>query len=64
MTAHDATPRRDLPADPSDLEPMGATFDAAVEAGLSELGLLETRAGSPVARRAYEVHARLLRESA
>lgn len=55
-------PRPELPTDPSGLEPMGAAFDAAIESGLTELGLLETRAASPVARRAYEAHARLLRD--
>lgn len=41
---------------------MGEVFDAALEAGLAELGLLETRAASPAARRSYEIHARLLRD--
>jgi 16S rRNA (guanine527-N7)-methyltransferase len=62
LTAPDATPRRELPTDPSGLEPMGAAFEAALEAGLAELGLLETRAASSVARRAYEAQARLLRD--
>jgi 16S rRNA (guanine527-N7)-methyltransferase len=41
---------------------MGEVFEAALEAGLTELGLLETRAASDVARRSYEAHARLLRD--
>jgi 16S rRNA (guanine527-N7)-methyltransferase len=41
---------------------MGGVFEAALEAGLGELGLLGTRAASEVARRSYEAHARLLRE--
>lgn len=57
-----AKPRRELPTDPSSLEPMGEVFDAALEAGLTELGLLETDAGSEIARRSYEAHARLLRD--
>ena len=55
-------PRRELPTDPHDLEPMGELFDAALEAGLTELGLLEARAATPLARRSYEAHARLLRD--
>lgn len=57
-----AAPRRELPTDPEALEPMGEAFDAALEAGLAELDLLQTRAATPLARRAYEVHARLLRD--
>jgi len=57
-----AAPRRELPTDPATLEPMGEAFDAALETGLTELGLLETRAASTLARRTYEAHARLLRE--
>jgi 16S rRNA (guanine527-N7)-methyltransferase len=41
---------------------MGEAFDEAVTAGLRELGLSESAAGSPAARRSYEVHARLLRD--
>jgi 16S rRNA (guanine527-N7)-methyltransferase len=41
---------------------MGEAFEAALEEGLSELGLLETAAGSVAARRSYEAHARLLRD--
>ena len=40
---------------------MGAAFDEALDAGLGELGLLESIAGSTLARRSYEAHARLLR---
>lgn len=54
--------RPDLPTRPETLAPMGVAFDTALEVGLGELGLLETRAGSPMARRSYEAHARLLRE--
>lgn len=57
-----AAPRRELPTDPDALEPMGEAFEAALEGGLQELGLLESRAASPVARRTYEAHARLLRD--
>ena len=39
---------------------MGAAFDATLDAGLEELGLSGTRAGSAAARRSYEAHARLL----
>ena len=41
---------------------MGEVFDAALESGLTELGLLGTGAASDVARRSYEAHARLLRD--
>lgn len=41
---------------------MGPAFDAGLETGLTELGLLESRAASPLARRTYEAHARLLRD--
>ncbi len=57
-----AAPRRELPTDPAGLEAMGPDFEAALERGLAELGLLETRAASPLARRSYEAHARLLRD--
>jgi 16S rRNA (guanine527-N7)-methyltransferase len=40
---------------------MGDDFDAALDAGLTESGLLETPAASQRARRSYEAHARLLR---
>jgi len=58
----DAKPRRELPTDPALLEPMGEAFETALEAGLAELGLLETPAASATARRSYEAHARLLRD--
>lgn len=57
-----AEPRRELPSDPGVLEPMGEAFEAALEEGLAELGLLETRAATPLARRTYEAHGRLLRD--
>jgi hypothetical protein len=57
-----AEPRRELPSDPAALEPMGEAFEAALEEGLAELGLLETRAATPLARRTYEAHGRLLRD--
>jgi 16S rRNA (guanine527-N7)-methyltransferase len=41
---------------------MGAAFEEAISAGLRELGLTESPAGSPAARRSYEAHARLLRD--
>lgn len=41
---------------------MGEAFDAALESGLTELGLLDAAAANPVARRTYEAHARLLRD--
>ena len=41
---------------------MGDAFEAALEAGLAELGLLESRGGGDTARRTYEAHARLLRD--
>ncbi len=62
MTEPAASPRRELPSDPSRLEPMGEAFDAALDAGLAELGLLETTAAGDVARHTYEAHARLLRD--
>jgi 16S rRNA (guanine527-N7)-methyltransferase len=39
---------------------MGDAFDAALQQGLSELGLLETESASAQARASYEAHARLL----
>ncbi len=62
MTEPAAPRRRELPTDPATLEPMGEAFEAALEAGLTELDLLDTRAGSALARRTYEAHARLLRD--
>ena len=53
--------RLELPTDASTLEPMGATFDAALEAGLHDLGLGDDAAASSLARDCYERHARLLR---
>jgi 16S rRNA (guanine527-N7)-methyltransferase len=55
-------PRPELPLDPWPLEPMGEAFDAALEQGLAELGLLSVAAGAATARRSYEAHARLLRD--
>ena len=57
-----AAARRELPTDPGALEPMGQAFEAALEVGLAELDLLETKAASALARRTYEAHARLLRD--
>ena len=54
--------RSELPTDPGALAPMGVEFDLALEAGLDELGLLGGAAATPLARRSYEAHARLLRE--
>jgi 16S rRNA (guanine527-N7)-methyltransferase len=53
--------RTELPTDAAVLEPMGPHFDAALDEGLHELGLTGREAGSVVARRSYEAHARLLR---
>jgi 16S rRNA (guanine527-N7)-methyltransferase len=53
--------RPQLPTDAAALEPMGEAFDAALDAGLRELGLESEQAGSDVARESYERHARLLR---
>lgn len=61
MTESGAGARPELPLDPATLPPLGADFEAALEAGLSELALLETPAASQRARRTYEAHARLLR---
>jgi len=41
---------------------MGPAFETALEVGLAGLGLLGTVAASPLARRSYEAHARLLRD--
>ena len=41
---------------------MGDDFEAALDAGLVELGLLGTAAASQEARRAYQAHAQLLRD--
>jgi 16S rRNA (guanine527-N7)-methyltransferase len=41
---------------------MGEAFEAALEASLGELNLLESAAATPLARRTYEAHARLLRD--
>ncbi len=57
-----AGPRPELPSDPESLEPMGPAFDEALEAGLTELGLLDARAAGAPARESYEAHARLLRD--
>jgi 16S rRNA (guanine527-N7)-methyltransferase len=57
-----ALSRPQLPTDAASLTPMGPAFDAALDDGLGELGLLDDAAASAVARRSYEVHARLLRE--
>lgn len=54
--------RRVLPTDPWALSPMGSSFEDALETGLSDLGLIDGPAASPRARRAYEAHARLLRD--
>ncbi len=62
MTDPERPARRELPTDPWALEPMGAAFDEALEAGIVELGLSGSAAASPPARRAYEGHARLLRD--
>jgi 16S rRNA (guanine527-N7)-methyltransferase len=58
----DAAARRALPTDPGSLPAMGADFDAAMDAGLLELGLADGPAAAPRARRSYEAHARLLRD--
>ncbi len=62
MSEFRASKRQELPTDPAAIAPMGEDFERALQAGLDELGLLDTRAASAVARRSYEVHARLLRE--
>jgi 16S rRNA (guanine527-N7)-methyltransferase len=41
---------------------MGEAFTAALDTGLTELGLLDTTAATEMARRSYEAHARLLRD--
>jgi 16S rRNA (guanine527-N7)-methyltransferase len=58
--AHPARP--ELPTDPWSLAPMGEAFEAALDSGLAELGLLEAAAASALARSSYEAHARLLRD--
>ena len=62
VTESGTSTRPELPIDPSVLAPMGDAFEAALEAGLAELGLLETPAASVRARLSYEAHARLLRD--
>lgn len=62
MTEPATDARRELPTDPSTLEPMGDVFEAALQEGLTELGLLQAAAASTAARRSYEAHARLLRD--
>jgi 16S rRNA (guanine527-N7)-methyltransferase len=62
MTGSHAAARQELPTDAEQLEPMGEEFDLALEAGLDELGLLNGPAATPLARRSYEAHARLLRD--
>jgi len=62
VTDSDRPTRRELPTDPDALEPMGAGFDASLETGLVDLGLLGAAASTPLARRSYEAHARLLRD--
>lgn len=62
MTDAAAPGRRELPTDAATLPPMGGAFDAALDEGIRQLGLDGTRAGGSLARRAYEAHARLLRE--
>lgn len=56
------TPHPELPVDPWVLAPLGEDFEAALTAGLLELGLAGAAAGSAPARRSYEAHARLLRD--
>lgn len=55
-TSPGASTRPTLPSDHRLLPPLGGTFDTAVEAGLSDLGLIL----SPQARAALEAQARLL----
>lgn len=62
MTDSRSSERRELPTDAAALAPMGEAFDSALEAGLTELGLLEGPATTALARRSYEAHARLLRD--
>lgn len=54
--------RAELPADPDVLAPMGDAFDSELAQGLAELGLGDAPAATPLAKRTYEAHARLLRE--
>ena len=62
MTESGAGSRRALPLDAASLAPMGDDYEAALDTGLLELGLLDTPAASRGARRAYQAHARLLRD--
>ncbi len=62
MTEPRASARRDLPTDPDGLVSMGQAFEMALDEGLGELGLRDGPAGTALARRTYEAHARLLRE--
>lgn len=62
MTESGTSTRPELPIDPTVLAPMGDAFEAALEDGLGELGLLDTPAASDRARLSYEAHARLLRD--
>lgn len=62
MTETEPDKRRELPADPEVLQPMGDDFEAALDAGLAELGLADVAATTPLARHSYEAHARLLRD--
>jgi len=62
VTDSGSSERRELPTDAAALTPMGEAFDSALEAGLTELGLLEGPATTARARRSYEAHARLLRD--
>jgi 16S rRNA (guanine527-N7)-methyltransferase len=68
VTERDSAPSRPgdseraaLPSEAWLLPPMGEAFDAALAAGLVELGLAASRAASRPARQSYEAHARLLR---
>jgi 16S rRNA (guanine527-N7)-methyltransferase len=62
MSTETGPQRSALPTDASMLAPMGAAFESALDDGLRELGLERDEAGSTLARRTYEVHARLLRD--
>jgi 16S rRNA (guanine527-N7)-methyltransferase len=62
MNEPGASARGDLPTDPAGLVSMGEAFEEALDEGLAELGLRDGPAGTAVARRTYEAHARLLRE--
>ena len=52
--------RAPLPTSPSDLPPLGDAFETVLDRGLDGLGLRDGLADSELARRSYEVHARLL----